>query len=62
MRSRSCNNPPASDGGLHCLVSGDSGRRDKIENETQICNTRGCPGELENMTYMKVLDIMRVKR
>ena len=44
-RSRSCNNPPPSNGGDDCLLSDGSGLRSKEETETLPCNTQKCPGK-----------------
>ena len=44
FRSRLCNNPPATSGGLKCLLSEFSEARDTIENEIQSCSNRVCQG------------------
>ena len=45
-RYRICNNPPALNGGLHCLSSDKSGNRGNTETLTQSCNVKLCPGKL----------------
>lgn len=42
-RTRQCNNPPATNGGLRCLLSDGSGRRGKKEMEAKPCGKYGCP-------------------
>lgn len=43
-RTRSCDNPASQHGGDECLLSGDSGNRDKEEKETKECNMQKCAG------------------
>jgi len=42
-RSRVCNSPSASHGGLHCVLSDGSGNRDTEEDERRECGTTPCP-------------------
>ena len=42
-KSRSCNNPSPSSGGLNCLLSDGSGNRGTSESSTQVCNPQTCP-------------------
>ena len=42
-RSRACNNPAPSNGGMECLL-GDWTRGSK-EVEKKVCNSKGCPGK-----------------
>ena len=44
-RIRLCVNPPASNGGLSCLLSDGTGNRASTETLiNQPCNTQACPG------------------
>lgn len=45
QRTRLCNNPPAQEGGLECLLTGQNGQRGKEENVAQPCNEQPCPGK-----------------
>ena len=45
IKTRYCNNPPASNGGLDCELSFESGRG-KNESQSEGCNSQGCPGML----------------
>ena len=43
-KSRSCNNPLPSNGGLNCVLSDGTGNRGTIESQSQSCNSQACPG------------------
>ena len=48
IRTRLCNNPHPGYGGLRCLLADGSGKRSKIESETEVCNTQKCKGRLSS--------------
>ena len=45
-KTRTCDNPVPSNGGLDCELSDGSGNRGSTENQSQACNIQGCPGML----------------
>ena len=46
VRNRLCNNPAPANGGLQCLKSDGSGKRDITDIHSQRCNTQSCTGLL----------------
>ena len=46
MRSRTCNDPPPSGGGLDCVGH---------STEVQLCNTPACPGRFSMFAVTEVL-------
>lgn len=59
-RNRLCNNPSSVNGGLDCLLSDNSGRREKREQENEICNTKPCPGKRDGVNYFKSISPSRI--
>ena len=45
-RTRLCNSPAAVHGGLDCLLSGETDKRGKEEDEVATCNDVACPGKI----------------
>ena len=62
-KSRLCNNPEASYGGLQCLKSHGNGNRGTNETLSRRCNTQACPGNFlpyhfssHNVLYVNLIE------
>lgn len=53
MKSRGCNSPSPSQGGLACMLSDGSGRRATHETKRVTCNNKSCPSKQGKCSWFR---------